>query len=353
MEKNNLLVSIIVPVYNVEKYLAQCLDSLISQTYDNLEIICVNDGSPDKSGEILYRYAEIDTRVQVITQENQGLSGARNTGIQHATGEYVMFVDSDDWIEENTCELAVLAAQRTKADLVFWSYVREFQTSSRERLLPWNDGEVFDEKRVQKEIHRRQCGLLKTELCHPETLDSLVTAWGKMYSTKKLKLSGATFVDTREIGTEDALFNLYALGVFQKAVYLKKPLYHYRKTNYSSLTKCYKENLSSQWSHLFKLMRDYIEKNGLSSTYSQALDNRISMSIVGLGLNIMSAPVSEWRKICMLKEVMSGQEYRKAIKTLSLRYFPVYWKAFYLCAKWNIVVGIYVLLKVIKGIVQK
>ena len=93
------LLSVIVPVYNVEEYLARCVDSILNQTYRNLEVILVDDGSPDSAGVICDRYAEMDSRVRVVHKENGGLSSARNTGLELARGEYITFVDSDDWIE--------------------------------------------------------------------------------------------------------------------------------------------------------------------------------------------------------------------------------------------------------------
>lgn len=99
------LVSVIVPVYNVEKYLVRCLDSIVGQTYRNLEIILVNDGSTDNSGEICRQYAERDARIRLFTQENQGLSAARNTGLDHMNGEYIVFVDSDDYISIHFVEI--------------------------------------------------------------------------------------------------------------------------------------------------------------------------------------------------------------------------------------------------------
>ena len=101
---SNVKVSVIVPVYNVEKYLKDCLDSVVNQTLEDIEIICVNDGSTDNSLAILEEYAEKDSRIKIITQENKGLGGARNTGLYHANGEYISFIDSDDWIELNTFE---------------------------------------------------------------------------------------------------------------------------------------------------------------------------------------------------------------------------------------------------------
>lgn len=98
------LISVIVPIYGVEKYLEQCLDSIINQTYRNLEIILIDDGSPDRCGEICDRYASRDSRIKVIHQSNQGLSAARNAGMDMATGEYISFIDSDDYIDPHFYE---------------------------------------------------------------------------------------------------------------------------------------------------------------------------------------------------------------------------------------------------------
>lgn len=112
------MISIIVPIYNVEQYLKRCVDSLINQTYRNLEIILVDDGSPDRCGEICDEYAKKDSRVKAIHKPNGGLSDARNKGLDVATGDYVMFVDSDDWLESNTCEIISRMAFEYHADVV-------------------------------------------------------------------------------------------------------------------------------------------------------------------------------------------------------------------------------------------
>lgn len=110
-------ISVIVPVYNVELYLIKCLDSIINQTYENLEIILVNDGSTDNSGKICDQYKGIDKRILVIHKENGGLSSARNTGINVATGEFIGFIDSDDWIEPDYYELLYNGISKYKSDI--------------------------------------------------------------------------------------------------------------------------------------------------------------------------------------------------------------------------------------------
>lgn len=130
MEQNKPLISVIVPVYNVEKYVGRCLTSIINQSYTNLEIIVINDGSTDNSLSVCEEYAAKDNRIKLITQENRGLSGARNTGLRHYNGEYVTFVDSDDWIHCNmieylynvlirhNCEMSLCANRRVSVETI-------------------------------------------------------------------------------------------------------------------------------------------------------------------------------------------------------------------------------------------
>ena len=113
-------ISIIVPVYNVEKYLKECLDSLINQTLEDIEIICINDGSTDNSLAILEEYQKKDSRIKVFSQKNQGVSAARNLGIEKATGEYLTFLDSDDRLELNTCEILYKETIAKNSDFLFF-----------------------------------------------------------------------------------------------------------------------------------------------------------------------------------------------------------------------------------------
>lgn len=117
-ENSNILISIIVPVYNVEKEIDKCIESLINQSYKNIEIILVNDGSTDESGLICNKYSKIDSRINVIHKENGGLSDARNVGIKAATGEYLLFVDSDDNIELDSCEVFIKSLNKRNVDIV-------------------------------------------------------------------------------------------------------------------------------------------------------------------------------------------------------------------------------------------
>lgn len=113
-------ISVIIPIYKVEKYLRRCLDSVANQTFKDWEAICVNDGSPDNSCDILAKFASIDERFRIINKKNGGLSDARNVGMQHATSDYIMFLDSDDFIHPQTMEISYFLAKRDSSDIVTW-----------------------------------------------------------------------------------------------------------------------------------------------------------------------------------------------------------------------------------------
>ena len=128
------LISVIVPIYNVEQYLEKCIESIISQTYKNLQIILIDDGSNDKSGKICNKYAEKDKRVVVIHKENAGVSEARNTGLDNAKGEWITFVDADDWIEEEYCQRLYNLVIETNSDVALCGYNRVVGTKKENKL---------------------------------------------------------------------------------------------------------------------------------------------------------------------------------------------------------------------------
>lgn len=129
------LVSVIVPAYNVEKYLSRCIDSILAQTYKNLEILLIDDGSTDSTGILCDQYALRDQRIRVIHQENQGLAEVRNIGIREAKGEYIQFVDSDDWIEPSTIETCYKYLQEYDADIVKFGFILDYEDGRKYHLF--------------------------------------------------------------------------------------------------------------------------------------------------------------------------------------------------------------------------
>ena len=261
-----------------------------------------------------------------------------------------MFVDSDDWIDEYTCEVAIKSATENAADSVMWPYVREMRDKSSKKCL-FNEDIIFDELEVKTKLHRRMIGLYGDELNKPENADALCTVWGKLYRSDIVKQNDIQFYDIRKIGTyEDGLFNLEYFHYTKKAVYINKHLYHYRRTNENSITNVYNSNLHIQWNHLFKIMKNYIYDKRLDESYIQALKNRISLSLIVLGINTVSAPVSVVKKLKELGSIISQSQYKKAIDTLQLSKLPIHWKLFFFCAKYEITWGVYFFLIIIQKI---
>ena len=167
------LISVIIPVYNVEKYLHRCLDSVIAQTYQNLEIICVDDGSIDDSGKICDQYAVRDARIKVIHQENQGLSAARNRGLDAAEGEYIAFVDSDDYILEDMYKKMLDKLLNYSVDLCVCQWQYEF-----------SDGrQVVKKKNIDPTIYGRKASLEFARFLYRGNYENgvVVAAWNKLY----------------------------------------------------------------------------------------------------------------------------------------------------------------------------
>ena len=206
--ENNKLVSVIVPVYKVENYIERCVDSIINQTYKNIEIILVDDGSPDSCGEICDRYAEKDKRIKVVHQENKGLCGARNAGMRVASGEYIGFADSDDWLCEDMYEYLVTNLEKYEADIVSCRYYRVVEGQETKARVGEEDV-VMDRDEAIRELVNRF--FLRS------------TFWNKLF--RREVFEGFSFPEGR---TFEGTVSMHLL--FEKAdkiVMLKDPKYYY------------------------------------------------------------------------------------------------------------------------------
>ena len=212
-------VSIIVPVYNVEKYLERCLDSLINQSFHDIEILAINDGSTDRSLEILKKYESTDNRIKIINNSNVGVSETRNIGIMESKGEFIVFVDSDDWIDKDMIEKMYKFMVNEKSDMGISTYIREFGDHSRERKFNLPEINIYENEQVKNDLFRKLVGPLGSELSNPEYVDALGTVWGKMYKANILKKNFLKFIDLNEIGTgEDILFNIYVFNYIRLCI---------------------------------------------------------------------------------------------------------------------------------------
>lgn len=347
-------ISIVVPIYNAKEYLRNCLESIINQTYKNLQIICVDDGSSDGSVSILEEIQSKDDRVVFIQQKNQGVSAARNYGLSIANGEYIMFVDADDWIDKRTCEIAINTVNKNKCDVVIWNYHMEFGKTSQEKFVLGDKGRLYNEYEVKEKLQRRLFGLYKSELKIPETADSLTTVWGKLYKISIIKNNHIEFTDLKEIGScEDGLFNIDFFGYVNKACYITDCLYHYRKGNSSSISSSYRKDLFVQWNKLFDYMQKYIDQNNCPYEYQLALYNRISMSVLSMALVILLNDKTEKERIRELNDILCDERYINANKHLEIKYFPLIWKPYYFLVKHRHSTGVYIFVKIIDSLMKK
>lgn len=210
-------ITVIVPVYNVENYLRKCLDSIITQTYKNIEIVVVNDGSTDASGEICKEFAEMDHRITYIEQENAGLSAARDTGLNNMSGNYVTFVDSDDWIELDYVETLYKKITEYQADIAVGNY---YSFNESEGMFCFNilgDSyyeKVYDNVSIFENLYETQ----------EMRSFALISAWGKLY---KARLFEQLRFDMGKLG-EDGYLNQKVYLLSEKVIYLNKSLYAYR-----------------------------------------------------------------------------------------------------------------------------
>lgn len=344
------MISIIVPVYNEEKYLAQCLDSLVGQTYGDLEIICVNDGSTDGSLQVLEQYTERDHRVKLINRENQGVSESRNEGMGQATGEWLMFVDSDDWIDPDCCQQLMDVASDN--DLVFFSYIREFKRTSEPKHIFDQKERAFSEEEIEW-LFERLIAPNGKELCNPSKLDSLSTVWGKLYKTSFVREQNIKFLPTKATGTlEDLVFNCHYFKALKKAYYLPDCLYHYRKTKPNSIVHSYKIDLHKQWINVFDEVRSVL-KDYERPWLIPALERRKALCLFGLGLNIMFSRKPQREQHQMVKDVLTSEWYTKAISQLDTNPMPFHWRAFYSAARHSQTWAVLLMLQVINRIINR
>jgi hypothetical protein len=230
------LVSVIIPVYKVEDYLAECVDSVINQTYRNLEIILVDDGSPDGCGAMCDAYAAQDKRVRVLHKENGGLSSARNAGLEVMTGEWVLFVDSDDWIDLDTLE-TLLNRKDERADIIEFGYSYSFVDREDPQLL-------F----VDMLCSGREALSILVEGEKPMGL-----ACDKLYRSSVIK--NLRFIEGRYY--EDTPFVIEALWQSHSFQYLPKPYYHYRRNREGQITY---EQLPCHLKHMYLNIESLLDK---------------------------------------------------------------------------------------------
>ncbi|MEO2075951.1 MAG: glycosyltransferase [Bacillus sp. (in: firmicutes)] len=265
-------VSVIIPLYNVENYIEKCVDSVLSQSLKNIEVILVDDGSPDNCGLIAEKYSKVDNRVKVIHKENGGLSSARNAGLDIAIGEYIAFVDSDDWIEADMLETMYQSAKINDSDISICNYNKVYETHVEPHFLKIDD-EVIDIKRlgIQEYFYQYYFNYIHGH-----------EAWNKLYKRKIIIENSIRFENNAEIFAEDLLFNLYFIVHSTIITSSKKSFYNYLQRT-GSIMQSPNPNLINQFVNLIEKFVIYIRiyrlEKELKDIYPMIFFNLMSSSM--------------------------------------------------------------------------
>lgn len=336
--------SVIIPCYKVERYLPQCIESISNQTLKDIEIILVDDGSPDNSGAICDDYAQKDNRIKVIHKPNGGVSAARNDGLKTATGEYVIFCDSDDWMDERALESLYLAGKNNQADVVIGDVSQVYG----ERVVPVH---FYDKDFVTSDkVYINE--LIKTNFCKkycPNPYNGKPAfgyggPWNKAVRRDFLIANNISF-DVRVKGIfDDIIYTAYILANAKTIVYIQKNVYNYRILS-NSITHSYKANLLEINDAIFNSWSEFMVKYGSEGQFNEAYASNVIRRLKStLGLYYFNAknPMSIREQFKDIKRLIALEPYATAIsrvnrKKLLHKYDELVWCS----AKVNSPLGMY------------
>jgi glycosyltransferase involved in cell wall biosynthesis len=270
---NNPLVSIIIPIYNSEAFLDKCVQSALNQTYNNIEVILVDDGSIDSSGEMCDNYASIDSRVKVIHKNNGGLVSSRKAGLQASDGEYILYIDGDDWIESNIIESYIDPVLKFNADVVVSSHIVNLE--GLESILPNSlPAGVYNKEKLESIVYPK---MLYTG--NFSQFGIFTYSWGKLYK-KEILFKNQLNVDDNITMGEDALLFYPTLLDANTLVILDQPYYHYRQRADSLIKTLRNVEISKMQKVYDDLKNAFFEKNVLDIMLPQLQYYLLSLLII-------------------------------------------------------------------------
>jgi len=297
-------VSIIVPVYNVESSLERCVDSIINQTYQNWELWLIDDGSRDASGKICDSFSLSDARIRSIHKKNAGVSAARNTGLENVQGEYVLFVDSDDYLELNTLELAMNEVERSGADAVLFGFYYHFKEEDRVVENKGNRAFVGKNEEFVSEVFGE---MFRKELLNPP--------WNKLIKKEMLLQNGIRFVSEYSI-CEDMIFTIGVLGACDKIAFLDLPLYHYVYKKEDNLVNKFHGNYFEALSFYVEKVMEYLSKYNASAELVAELGTfYVNQAVAYLKKIYAASGYQKEKKYAEMRRICETQVFRDEIAT--------------------------------------
>lgn len=311
-------ISIIVPIYKVEKYLERCIETLINQSIKNIEIILINDGSPDNSSEICDKYALTDLRIKVIHKENEGLGLARNTGLEVATGTYIAFVDSDDYVDINMYKKLAEYADKHHCDAVFCNFYTEINNGK------WrNSSEVSDYELWEKsKIHSFMLDMIASKPHEKLERKYQMSVWHAIYKHTIIDKKNIRFLSERVVVSEDIPFQVDFLSASNRIGYIPNAYYYYCK-NDNSLTK----NFLTEKYDRFKNLRNHLLMKNSTIEYKQ----RVNKLFIGYCRSYITELINsnQNNKKGILNIIVKDPIWETIKREYKSSYLPIYSRIYY------------------------
>lgn len=305
-------ISVIVPIYNVEKYLANCLDSLLNQTHRELEVILVNDGSKDNSLGICKAYAERDTRIVVIDKVNEGVSIARNTGLEAATGEYVAFIDPDDWVEPEAYASMLSKLKKWESPICLCNFYKDTKRRSQPKCFEFKE-EVLQGEEIREQLINNMIGM-------PDLLPKYVyvmgSVWRGLYSKSFLNSNELRFVPKLTI-MEDLVFMVQTLLKCNKVAIDQGIWYHYVQ-HASSTLHSYNGQLWEDQLVVYELLEQSLKEANLEGDMRNRLDLRyIGMVLTAIKNETYIKKDSDFKEtIAHIKEIFADETLKSVLERI-------------------------------------
>lgn len=310
-------ISIIVPVYKVpENYLRQCIESCIGQTFRDIEIILVDDGSPDNCGAICDEYAAKDSRIKVIHKDNGGLVAARNSGFDAAMGEWHMYIDGDDWVETETCEKALESVSKYKnVDVLFWNILQDLHGTKIKGKWEWS---------CEDDEH-----LYSGDECHELARHTMIyksgltTAYAKLINTKWAKANGICHDCRLRQGEEGVEFTLRMFYYARKALFVRQYWNIYRYTE-GSISKQVNEKNTEYITDCFRVMEEDIEKFENRDAVRQMFYQRVVYALIAIAMSTYFHPSNTDSLVMKIRKytkvINDTPLYRESIRKTPLKH---------------------------------
>lgn len=309
MVGNYLKYSIVVPIYNIEKYVRRCVDSIINQTYENIEIILVDDGSTDNSGIICDEYKK-DHRVKVIHKINQGLGEARNSGLKVATGDYIAFFDGDDFIDPNLIEICNRELINNKVDIISFDFI-DYNNGKLVKHKNKNQKKFFNKNQVEEYLLNMIYNKNNKKRLHE-------SIWNKLYNLAFLKRIKFEFVSERVYISEDYYSNLILFKHVDNIINIPNALYYY----------CYNEKSLSHEYNPKRLEKNIFQfhesvkiskKNKYSHIIEEKLASQYFCNLLGIFSTILSYKFIKTEEKCYIYEVINNNESQSIIRKVNIK----------------------------------